>query len=151
MFDGTYIFMIFPTYVSSSFWSNRNINFSLRKAFDPRRGCRHLYILHSPTVATRGFKTYVGRCNWTSKSYVLRPKSYVKNSLTSPDIGKRCRSNICFVLPAQNICFGSFDPTLRAGLNRRSFDRRTLLDVASVVPSGLKKRSRFPVLVVFWT
>ena len=37
------------------------------------------------------------------------------------------------------------------GLNRRSFDRRTLLDVASVVPSGLKRRSRFPVLDVFWT
>ena len=40
---------------------------------------------------------------------------------------------------------------VRVGLNRRSFDRRTLLDVASVVPSGLKRRSRFPVLDVFWT
>ena len=41
----------------------------------------------------------------------------------------------------------------RVGLiiNRRSFDRRTLLGVASVVPSGLKGRSRFPVLDVSWT
>ena len=96
MFDETYVFMIFPTYVSSSFGSNRNIHFSLRKTFDPRRGFRHLCILHSLTVATRGVKTYVDRCNWPSKSYVLRPKSYVKNALTSPDIEKRCRSNICF-------------------------------------------------------
>ena len=53
MFDETYVLMIFPTYISSSFESNRNICFSLRKTFDPRRwGFRHLYILHSVTVAT---------------------------------------------------------------------------------------------------
>ena len=58
MFDETYVLMIFPTYISSSFGSNRNICFSLRKTFDPRRrGFRHLYILHSLTVATRGVKT----------------------------------------------------------------------------------------------
>ena len=79
--------------------------FSLRKTFDPRRwGFRHLYILHSLTVATRGVKTYVDRCNWPSKSYVWRPKSNVKNAPTSPDIQKRCRSNICFELQKHVFC-----------------------------------------------
>ena len=40
---------------------------------------------------------------------------------------------------------------VRVGLSRRNFDRRTLLDVASVFPSGQKRRSRFPVLDVFLT
>ena len=40
---------------------------------------------------------------------------------------------------------------IRVGLNRRNFDRRTLLGVASVFPSGQQRRSRFPVLDVFWT
>ena len=57
MFDETYVLMIFPTYISSSFGSNRNICFSLRKTFDPRQwGFRHLYILHSELSRLKGSK-----------------------------------------------------------------------------------------------
>ena len=62
MFDKIYVFLRLPTYISC-FGSNRNVYFSRLEAsedFDPRRwGFRHLYIyiLHSPTVATRGVKT----------------------------------------------------------------------------------------------
>ena len=116
-----YVFMIFPTYVSSSFGSNRNIYFSLRKTFDPRRGFRHLYILHSLTVATRGVNTYVDRFNWPSKSYVRRPKSYVKKALTSPDIEKRCRSNICFELQKHMFC--QLKTYVLSGLTRPNLGR----------------------------
>ena len=57
MFDETYVLMIFPTYISFSFGSNRNICFSLRKTFDPRGwGFRHLYILHSQLSRPEGPK-----------------------------------------------------------------------------------------------
>ena len=57
MFDETYVLMIFSTYISSSFGSNRNICFWLRKTFDPRRwGFRHLYLLHSELSRLEGSK-----------------------------------------------------------------------------------------------
>ena len=141
MFDETYVLMIFPTYISSSFGSNRNICFSLRKTFDPRRGFRHLYILHSLTVATRGVKTYVDRCNWPSKSYVLRPKSYVKNALTSPDIEKRCRSNICFELQKHMFCqlktyvLSGLTRPLGTSQTRRFFQKACVKSASGVVKS----------------
>jgi len=58
MFDETYVLMIFPTYISSSFGSNRNICFSLRKTFDPRRWVLdiYIYILHSYLSRLEGSK-----------------------------------------------------------------------------------------------
>ena len=75
MFDKTCVFMIFPTYVSSCFGSNRDIYFSLRKTFDPRRGFRHPYILPSlTTVATRGHARGAGPTKHMLADATGRPK-----------------------------------------------------------------------------
>ena len=55
MFDETYVFMIFPTYIFRRVLGQTEtymIYFSRRKTLDPRRG-------FTLTVATRGVNTYV--------------------------------------------------------------------------------------------
>ena len=70
--------------------------------------------------------------------------------LFDPKLDEIYVGNIIKTYVSSNICF-RFDPTLRVGLSNVILTDVRLLDVASVFPSGQKRRSRFPVLDVFWT
>ena len=99
-------FLTFPTYVSSSFGSNRNIYLSPLEAsgdFDSRRwGFRHLYILHS-------LKHMLTNATGRSKAVLDVPNVILKMP-QSPPMYKRGACQM-YILAAQNIHFGSFDPT----------------------------------------
>ena len=67
--------------------------------FDPRRwSFRHLYILHSQTVATRGVRTYVDRS-------ADRPKVTLMSRHTKEVPVKHIIYNL-YNVAAKNICFG---------------------------------------------
>ena len=73
--------------------------------FDPRRwGFRHLYILHSQTVAIRGVKTYVDRSADRPKVMFDVPK-VISEMPKPPPTHKRggCQT---YIFAGKNICFG---------------------------------------------